>query len=779
MLFDKLKETKFKSLKFGNDNPGGNTSLEPLIQVSIDDNNRVGVQKTIKDTAKENKNRISLLLTTTPRGINWVALQEGLQASNARLELSNEAVIPTINLQGSGIVAGLNKTINLINSSNTLFNNTSVAKADRTSILLKYDAGNTIAQVGGAIGDHFDRFGLTPYIEDRLKYINIAKANNSEQQNRLTKLQVKLKVGTLSDEVSSIDLLKNKIRNTIRGVASFTNALNQFSNTFGGSQFLNKLNAKVNNISKLASPFLVQMIDQYIGGPGSKFGIGTTNIRRYEFTNDLDKSDLLTSIRNNKLNSIAYRPEERLTGASQKYKKIDASITLGNLEYKEPRPAPTSKIISDTYKKLSNQVNFAKSVSYDRYAIAVAGTNVEYAYVTKEIPRVDITKFGFQKDKAGKKHHILNESGRLDGAYDRNDGEVMTVVFQLLDPFSSVNLHRILFPAYINGFRVSSDATWNPISYIGRSEDLYVYTKFKREVSFNLQIPCFNPVQLRERHRALGALESSLAGKYQDNKLGGIMTRLYIGNYLRGEVGIINSLSYDIPNDSSWDIDDQLAHNINLSINFTVVHQKLPTYRKDGGFFADNISNGANYFISSEKALNKTGANDDPFLKKITKGRFSTVTRMPNNRPLLLGNEPPEEDTYDEFFKNEKGDPDENRKRRAQHSEAQAKEQLKKREIAREKAAEKAAKITDPEKRRQAFASIAAEGSQDLALSNTFRELEEGYDYGIDYVTDPGKPLTNYVIDPKMELKEPQPAPSIPDNGQMSYEEAMAQYMNS
>jgi hypothetical protein len=619
-LFDKLKETRFKSLKFGSDKPGTGTGPEPIIQTPINDNNKVGIEKSTKDTALENKNRISRLLTSTPRGINFVTKQQGLQSSNTRLELSNAPILPTINIQGSGFINTLNSGINLINSANALYNSTSIAKSNRSTQLTKYNAGNTLAQVGGDIGDHFDRFGLTPYIEDRLKYINIAIANNSEKENRLTKLYSKLKVGTLSDEKSSIDILKNKIKNTIRGVASFTNAIATVSNTFGGSPFLNKLNNKVNNISKIASPFLDPMIDQYIGGPGSKFGVGGTNIRRFDFTNNLDKVGLLNSIRDNKINSINYSPPEKFTGASIKYAEIP--LNLGEYEPSKPLPLPDSSIISDTYQKLRKQVNNATSVSYGGFNISINKNVVDYNYKTTVTNRLNLANFGFQKDPVDQKNHISNESGRLDNAYDRNDGEIMTVVFQLLDPFSSVNLHRILFPAYINGFKVSSDATWNPISYIGRSEDLYVYTKFKRQVSFGLQIPCFNPVELRERHRALGALESSLAGKYNNNKLGGILTKLYIGNYLRGEVGFINNLSYDIPNESSWDIDEQLAHNINLSINFTVIHNNLPTYEKDGGFFKGNIQNGANYFISTENALNKTGANDDPFLQKVTSGRF-------------------------------------------------------------------------------------------------------------------------------------------------------------
>ena len=196
----------------------------------------------------------------------------------------------------------------------------------------------------------------------------------------------------------------------------------------------------------------------------------------------------------------------------------------------------------------------------------------------------------------------------------------MSVVFQLINPFDGENLHRIVFSAYINGFKINSDATWNDISYIGRSENLYVYSKYKRTASFNLQIPCFNIIELREKHRALGALESSLAGMYgpkptkdnpPGNKLGGILTKLYLGNYLRGEVGIINNISYDIPNDSSWDLEEQLAHNINVSINFTIIHNALPTFNKDGGFLTHIKEGVKDKFITSQKALINAGIKDD------------------------------------------------------------------------------------------------------------------------------------------------------------------------
>jgi hypothetical protein len=620
-LFDKLKDTKFKSLKFGSDKPGGGTSLEPIIQKPIKDNNLVGMEKTIADTAAENRDRISRLIKSTPRGINFINKQSGLQLSNTRLEL------PKTNIFGVGI-------------------NTSTRLTPSTF----YNKETLLAQEGGDIGDHFDRFGLTPFMEDSYKYINIATSNNTDKNNRLVGLQNKLETKYykltpgVSITQSSVNILKSKVKGILGGVSTFTNTLAGISNIFGGSPFLNSINNTISGISRLVSPFLSPTIDQYIGGPGSKFGIGTTNIRRFDYTNDLDKFNSLKELSDTK--SKSSKIEKKYLGDYLRASVLNNSNNPYSQEVKLELPVAE---VATNFAKLNKQISNASSVSYNGANVSVSNATVKYSYKTKIQPAIPPQNHGF--DRHSKIFdYITNDSNRLDGMYDRNDGENMSVVFQLINPFTAQNLHRIIFPAYINGFKVNSNATWNDVSYIGRSESLYVYSKFKRTVSFNLQIPCFNIIELRERHRALGALESSLAGQYNDNKLGGILTRLYLGNYLKGETGIITDISYDIPNDSSWDIDEQLAHNINVSINFTVIHNDLPTYRRDGGFFSKTIPNGANYFISSEKALINTGATSDTFNKGIP-NKFTEIdknTRKPNNTPLgVIGNPSPPKDAND------------------------------------------------------------------------------------------------------------------------------------
>lgn len=635
-LFDKLKDTQFKSLKYGYDKPGGGTGPEPIIIKPILDANAVGIIPTFNGKASENKLRIAALLKSTPRGLNFISSQRGLQLSNTRLELSTGNILNKFG-EGSGfgteIAKILNKGINVANSATSTFNRTSNQRF-RTTELLLYNPDNTISQVGAIQGDHLDRFGLTPYINDSLKYINVANSNNSgtnSSNNRLAGLRTKFSLGVESGGYNSISSVgvntvskfKTKLKTLLGGVSSLFNTATSVANLFSGNPTLNKINNKINQITRIAVPFLDPIIDQYIGGPGSVNGLGITNIRRFDLTNTdatvnaKDNSHKLYESITGRAGGLLNQPRGNYIGATAAY----ANVSGFSLPVEFP-----SSLVGNTFAKLKEQQS-KKHPIYGGADVRILGTNSQYKYREASVGYKNVEDLGFERNPKTPFNYFKNNGKLTDSSqFDRNDGENLSIVFQLIDPFTSQNLHRIIFPAYVNNFRVNSDATWNDVSYIGRSENLFVYTKFKRQVSFGFQIPCFNIIELRERHRALGALESSLAGKYNGHKLGGILTRLYFGHYFKGETGIINSISYDIPNESSWDLDEKLAHNINVSVNFTVIHNDLPTYERNGGFFNKTIANGANFFISSEQALIGTGAASDSFNEKLP-NYFSNVVR--------------------------------------------------------------------------------------------------------------------------------------------------------
>jgi hypothetical protein len=577
-LFDKLKDTKFKSLKYGDDSFGNGDSLEPIIQKPIRDDNPVGVQATPRAVAAENRSRIATLLDKTSRGVKFISTQKGLQLSNVRLEATSK-----------------------------------INQKTRITPLMFYTKENTLSQIGEnpETGTHFDRFGITPIMNDDLKYYNIVTNNNKNKFNRLTNLHKGLSVGLIQS--NAVSNFKQTLRNTLNSIASGINAVTGIFNLFGGNQIVNNINNKVNQINKVAQPFLSPVIDQYLGGPNTQNGIGFTTIRRFDYTNDLAKTDNIRLLGTSKITERRNLIQGKL-GASTKYS--DAGGDVGTLFFESLEQEIKNSVYNITPTTAGGK-NFQDIIKKN----SKTTSTVKLYYGVPTITPITAT-YSFNKGIQGREFVSLNNkaanfkyfgsTGRFTN-YDRDDSEIMSILFKLIDPFTGLLLHRIIFSAYISDFKINTDSTWNDISYIGRSENLYVYSKFKRTASFNFQIPCFNPIELREKHRALGALESSLAGKYNDkNKLGGIITYLYLGSYIKGEPGIINSISYSIPNESSWDIDEKLAHNINVSVNFTLIHNQLPTFNKDGGFYSGSIKNGANGFISSQKAYKSTGDIDTP-----------------------------------------------------------------------------------------------------------------------------------------------------------------------
>ena len=157
------------------------------------------------------------------------------------------------------------------------------------------------------------------------------------------------------------------------------------------------------------------------------------------------------------------------------------------------------------------------------------------------------------------------------------------MIFKPLDPFTGDPLSTLRFLGYLNEYTENYESGWNPITYAGRAENFYTFTSFKRTLAVGFNIPCYNKEELVERHCALSELASSLAGSYNEEGLmGGIITRLKLGGYIDNQPGIINNLSFNPIQDSSWDLDEGLAFYLKVSFGFTVIHDFLPQYKHCG-----------------------------------------------------------------------------------------------------------------------------------------------------------------------------------------------------
>jgi hypothetical protein len=161
------------------------------------------------------------------------------------------------------------------------------------------------------------------------------------------------------------------------------------------------------------------------------------------------------------------------------------------------------------------------------------------------------------------------------------------------------NMH---FRAFIDSFSDSYDADWSPIEYMGRAEKLYKYKGFGRKISMAFTVVAQSREEITAMYDKLNFLASSLAPEYLDSLSSGYMAGniayITLGEYIYDQPGIITSLTFDIPEESPWEIgiDDagnrlevgdvrQVPHMIKVTgFNFTPIHKFRPekqTFKND------------------------------------------------------------------------------------------------------------------------------------------------------------------------------------------------------
>jgi len=118
---------------------------------------------------------------------------------------------------------------------------------------------------------------------------------------------------------------------------------------------------------------------------------------------------------------------------------------------------------------------------------------------------------------------------------------------------SAVYMH---FRAFINSFSDSYGSTWNPVNYAGRGEPLYGFGgNFTRRINMSFIVAAQSKAELIPMYKKLNYLASSLAPDYNSGGyMRGNLVRMSLGGYLFEQYGIIESLTYEIPSESTWEI---------------------------------------------------------------------------------------------------------------------------------------------------------------------------------------------------------------------------------
>jgi hypothetical protein len=146
------------------------------------------------------------------------------------------------------------------------------------------------------------------------------------------------------------------------------------------------------------------------------------------------------------------------------------------------------------------------------------------------------------------------------------------------------------FRAFLGPISDSYTADWTGFNYLGRGEKFYTYGGFDRKISLSWTVAAQSKEELIPMYKKLNYLASTLAPDYSPKGyMRGNLVQLTIGGYLYEQPGFITGLTYDMGEDSPWEIGigtsetpndssvKELAQIIRVTgFNFTPIHNFVP-----------------------------------------------------------------------------------------------------------------------------------------------------------------------------------------------------------
>ena len=506
--------TNLKNLKFGSDQPGGGSSGQPFLKTQIPQDFSTSTEFKIPLAMPSNLvgpifrptstggvdypmrgslpngtvtldgqnytvsnrldyKRIKAFIESKPRGKAFIEKQRGLQLSNPKTETGNSL----FGQFDTRILPGLIENTRIYN-----------------------DGRNTLEQIKNqGNGTHIVRAGATPYNYLEKYYSDIVGAqnlNNEYESNRLLIFQ-KLK------------MVSENARFNV------------------GSQAKELVNLNIAN--RLGISYSNDLLFQYLGGPGSSYGEGSTIIRRVDNTT-------LTNITNPYVMNY-----DQILMKSQDERGLNYKIS----DFRAQAPEKPKGEIWDFANSLETKFYVSPGKYVDKMNLALPKIFKDSNDPFSESEK-DIIKFGFE---------CMDND---------NPGESVFLSFR----------------AFLNGSITDNhSAELNSFKYMGRGETFYTYQGFNRSMNFSFRIAVGSSQELEPLYIKLNRLVSQVYPDYSEkNYMRAPMVKLTIGDYISRMPGFLESVNITIDGTTSWEIDTdrQLPHVVDVALSFKPIYDSLP-----------------------------------------------------------------------------------------------------------------------------------------------------------------------------------------------------------
>jgi hypothetical protein len=213
------------------------------------------------------------------------------------------------------------------------------------------------------------------------------------------------------------------------------------------------------------------------------------------------------------------------------------------------------------------------------------------------------------------------------------------------------------FRAFLGNMSDSYSANWNGFNYLGRGEQFFTYGGFTRQISLSWTVAAQSKEELIPMYKKLNYLASTLTPDYSANGyMRGNLAQLTVGGYVYEMPGIITSLTYDIAEDSPWEIginaiggDDgtvkELPHIVRVTgFNFIPIHDFAPRtqnliYNSDGKGFPEFYGDQRFISLANGPSINNSNYNSSDTAVSPPPIITNTTPTAPISSDVTLGNQ--------------------------------------------------------------------------------------------------------------------------------------------
>jgi hypothetical protein len=132
----------------------------------------------------------------------------------------------------------------------------------------------------------------------------------------------------------------------------------------------------------------------------------------------------------------------------------------------------------------------------------------------------------------------------------------------------------VAFRALITGFTETVSPQWETSKFVGNPYSYHTYSGVERSASFNLKMYCMNPTELSVMWQKITFLTQKTYPTISKQRLvNAPFIKLTLGSIYADRVGYINSLSYTIADDITWETaeDNWLPKVVDVQLEFKLV----------------------------------------------------------------------------------------------------------------------------------------------------------------------------------------------------------------